>query len=280
MGTPRKETEKGESHQSEENEFSFSEEMLKTLFTETPIGIVICDLQGNITRVNNAGVELLGSPSEEATKKINMLTFPPLRNIGVSDILIQCIDERRTIINELPYISKWEKTVIFRFKFVPVINKDGILTEVVCTFEDISPIRTSEKTRELYKGIVRNSIEAIAILDATGKYLEQNAAHEVLLGYSDKELEGKTPAIHLGEDVFASIYDELDKAGQSRKEVKSTTKDGSALDLDLVSFALKDEDGKPEFFIGIKRDITDRKLAEEYLRKSERRLAEAQSIAH
>jgi len=93
-------------------------------------------------------------------------------------------------------------------------------------------------------------------------------------------LEEKTPAIHLGEDVFSSIYDELDKTGQSRKEVKSTTKDGSALDLDLVSFALKDDDGTPEFFIGIKRDITDRKLADEYLRKSESRLAEAQSIAH
>jgi PAS domain S-box-containing protein len=60
----------------------------------------------------------------------------------------------------------------------------------------------SNCTADLYREIFAHSKEAIAIIDPDGYYLQQNGAHFTLLGYADDDLEGKTPAIYLGEKCF------------------------------------------------------------------------------
>ena len=82
----------------------------------------------------------------------------------------------------------------------------------------------TERAIALYRAIFVNSPEAIAIVGTDGRYLEQNAAHEQLIGYSDDELRGKTPAIHLGENEFQSIVRELQATGVSQRECSSRTK--------------------------------------------------------
>src|SRR3954469_11272287 len=78
-----------------------------------------------------------------------------------------------------------------------------------------------EQALALYRAIFVKSTEAIAIIDPAGFYLEQNAAHAELLGYSDDELREQTPAIHLGEQQFRMIAEELATTGTSRCECVS-----------------------------------------------------------
>src|SRR6266446_403071 len=82
-------------------------------------------------------------------------------------------------------------------------------------------------TVEVYREIFVHSHEAIAITSPQGHYIEQNGAHYKLLGYSDDELRGQTPAIHLGTETFDRIQSELAKYGTYRGEVISRTKDGT-----------------------------------------------------
>ncbi|HYE65170.1 MAG TPA: PAS domain S-box protein [Pyrinomonadaceae bacterium] len=131
--------------------------------------------------------------------------------------------------------------------------------------------RTEEKL-SLYREIIAHSSEAIAIIDPQGHYLEQNSAHRSLIDYSDEELRGQTPAIHFGEEVFLAIAQELAKGGSYRSEVISRTKSGEALNIGLSAFAVRDEAGAPVCYVGIKRNITERKRAEEALRRSEQEL--------
>lgn len=77
----------------------------------------------------------------------------------------------------------------------------------------------------LYEEIFTCSNDAIAILNSEGVYIKQNAAHRTLLGFPDEFLNGKTPAIHLGEDIFFSVFDILRSEGSFRGNVKSTTYD-------------------------------------------------------
>jgi PAS domain S-box-containing protein len=126
----------------------------------------------------------------------------------------------------------------------------------------------------LYREIFVHSNEPIAIIDLQGNYLEQNAAHRELLGYSDEELRGKTPAVHMGEDVFSNIANALSSEGEYRGEILSRCKDGEVRHIELSAFATRDEDGKPICYVGIKRDITDRKQAEEALRRTELELTD------
>jgi PAS domain S-box-containing protein len=127
---------------------------------------------------------------------------------------------------------------------------------------------------DLYRSIFSHSSEPIAIIDPQGFYLEQNAAHAQLLGYSDTELQNQTPAIHLGAEVFAEIARELAEQGEYRGEVVSKTKTGKVRYIELSAFAMRNGDGEPLCYVGIKRDITERKRAEQAIERNEAQLTD------
>ncbi len=131
-----------------------------------------------------------------------------------------------------------------------------------------------EPGRDLYQAIFNHSSEPIAIIDPQGFYLEQNTAHARLLGYSDADLQNQTPAIHLGETVFADVVRELRKKGEYCGDVTSKTKAGEIRHIELSAFAMRNGSGEPFCYVGIERDITERKQAEQALQRSEAELTD------
>src|SRR3954451_15984863 len=125
----------------------------------------------------------------------------------------------------------------------------------------------AEQALALYRAIFGKSTEAIAIIDPDGCYLEQNAAHAELLGYTDDELRDATPAIHLGEEQFAQLAQELAATGTARRECHSRAKDGRELIIELSAFAVNDASGEPVCYVGIKRDVTEQRHAAAELRQ-------------
>ncbi|MFB3917907.1 MAG: PAS domain S-box protein [Terriglobales bacterium] len=137
----------------------------------------------------------------------------------------------------------------------------------------MSDARTRDQQLELYRRIFESSHDAIAIIDPQGYYLRQNAAHRELLGYSDEEIVGRTPAMHLGEETFAAVTQELARAGQWHGEVISRTKSGDQRTVELSAFAMLDRNGETLCYVGAKRDITQRKKADEDLKARARQQA-------
>ncbi|MEP6913608.1 MAG: PAS domain S-box protein, partial [bacterium] len=131
-----------------------------------------------------------------------------------------------------------------------------------------------ELNRDLYREIFTHSNEPIAILDPEGHYLEQNSAHARLLGYSDAELQNQTPAIHLGAEVFAEVVHQLAEKTEYRGDVVSKTKSGELRHIELSAFAMRNESGEPLYYVGIKRDITERKRVEQALQRNEAQLTD------
>jgi PAS domain S-box-containing protein len=150
----------------------------------------------------------------------------------------------------------------------PILDSYGRLVGAINVLFDITNRKKEEDRLALYAEIFANSKDGIAIIDPAGKYLEQNSAHEELLGFGSDEIIDQTPAIHLGEATFAEIATALTQSGVYRGEVDSVAKDGRELTLDLSAFVVKDKAGEPRYFVGIKRDVTERRLAEEALRRS------------
>jgi len=137
-----------------------------------------------------------------------------------------------------------------------------------------TPNLQGQLRRDLYRQIFSHSREPIAIIDPQGFYLEQNAAHAELLGYSDEELRDQTQALHIGEEEFAQVVREIAQEGQYRGEVESRTKTGEIKYLELSAFAVFGESGEPLCYVETKRDITRRKLAEQALQRSETELTD------
>src|SRR6266550_4395067 len=148
--------------------------------------------------------------------------------------------------------------------------------------ETATPIASSDPNsdpprqlrQDLYRAIFSHSREPIAIINPQGVYLEQNAAHAELLGYSDDQLRNQTPALHMGEREFAEVVREVAEKGEYRGEVVSKTKAGGTKYIELSAFAMRDESGEPLCYVGIKRDITERKQAERALQQSEAELTD------
>lgn len=114
-----------------------------------------------------------------------------------------------------------------------------------------------------YRAIFANATDGIAIIDRDAKYIEQNPAHRAMLGYSDEDLLGQTPALHVGEEVFRRIAKELIETGRFYGEVRSRRKDGRWIDIALSAFGLYSDKGEVLCYVGVKRDITARKQTEE-----------------
>jgi PAS domain S-box-containing protein len=132
----------------------------------------------------------------------------------------------------------------------------------------------AELHRDLYCEIFKHSSEPIAIIDPQGFYLEQNAAHAQLLGYTDEELQNQTPALHMGAEAFAEVVRAVAEKGDYRCEVLSKTKSGEIKHIELSAFAMRDGSGEPICYVGIKRDISERKQAEQALQRSEAELTD------
>jgi PAS domain S-box-containing protein len=148
------------------------------------------------------------------------------------------------------------------------------MSHKVAVKETDSNSRRIDLRPELYRSIFESSSEPIVILDPQGFYLQQNAAHAALLGYSDEDLKNQTPAIHMGEKAFSESLGKAAALGEFRGEVINRTKDGRTLFIDLTAFVIRDEKGKPLCHVGIKHNITERKVLEESLRRSEAELTD------
>lgn len=125
-------------HQQAEDELRKSEQRYRNLVENAPTGIVTIDLNGNIQEVNPQLLEILGSPSIDETKKINMFTFGPLIEAGISDAFKACINSGESINAAHPYTSKWGKHSYLHYHLTPIYEDDNQISGAQANVIDIT----------------------------------------------------------------------------------------------------------------------------------------------
>lgn len=239
-----------------------SEARFRAFMDHSPAVAFLKDEAGRYVYVNQPWERLLKRTQAEWRGKTaaDLLPADVAQRLHDHDAAVlaanRCLEFEETvpIPNEGP--REW---LVFKF---PVTDSEGSRF-VGGVAVDITERKRAEERLALYREVIAHSNDAIVIIDLRGNYLEQNGAHRQLLGYSDEELRGRTPAIHLGEEPFAAIAGELASSGAYRGEVTSRTGDGSTLVVELSAFAVRNAEGMPVCYVGIKRDITWRKKEEE-----------------
>lgn len=156
-----------------------SEERYRRLVENAPLGIISVDRRGQIIEVNPVFLSILGSPSEQATRTINMLTFPPLVQMGISGNIRRCLDGGEPGIYEAPYTSKWGKEAYLRYHLTPIHDGDGQVVGVQAIVEDIS-----ERKKLEVQLLQAQKMEAIGTL-AGGIAHDFNNILAAIMGYTE-----------------------------------------------------------------------------------------------
>ena len=114
--------------------------------------------------------------------------------------------------------------------------------------------------------ILENVSESIIVTDLQGHILYWNEGATALFGYSAQEMLGNTPAFLYPKTQTHHFHDDLEqiRAGNAyRGEWIGQRKDGTVIWIDVKTTLLRDTIGQAIGFIGVAKDISEPKQAEE-----------------
>ncbi|HCU08209.1 MAG TPA: NAD(P)H-hydrate epimerase, partial [Clostridiales bacterium] len=110
---------------------------LYSLAESAPVGFISCDVNGAITYANRKLLEILDSPSLEATRQINLLKFPLLQDAGFTDRLKECMEKDRIVKHEMGYRSKWGRESWLVVHMTPT-KEEGQLSGASIVLDDVT----------------------------------------------------------------------------------------------------------------------------------------------
>ncbi len=245
------------------------EEKFRTLAEESP-NMIFINQGGRVVYANRMCEEVMGYSREEFYSPgfdFLSLIAPESRDLVVENF------QRHMRGEEVPpyeytLLTKDGRRIIaiHTTKLIEYGGEKAILGIIT----DITERKQMEDKLRKLSVAVEASMEGIAILNNKGEYIFLNDAHAKIYGYeSPKELIGKTWRILYDENELRrfdrEIMPRLLKERRYRGEAIGKKKDGSRFFQELSLTVL--EDGG---FICIVHDITDKKRAEELLKKSEK----------
>ena len=179
---------------------------------------------------------------------------------------------------EIPYFDE-EHLIVGGVTAITLILLFGVLEVYLARRRNIGV--TLRESEERDRALFHQSSDGIFLLSFDGILLDVNESYARMHGYRPEEMVGMKLQDFDSNHAAETVQDRMRRllAGETLIfEVEHHHRDGHVFPLEvstsLVSF------GGESCIQGLHRDITERKRAEEELKRSEERLAEAQKVAH
>lgn len=162
------------------------------------------------------------------------------------------------------------------------IHWPGVDKALVSVSQDITDRKKAEDalrdSEERYRMLVESANDMIFTLDPeTRKISSINSYGLENLKYIEEEIVGKMSIRDLvhPDDLEEAARSFSERIGENLRHPNFAFRlrraDGSYIDAEVNGALVRDSEGKPETYIGIVRDVTERKRAEEALKESEER---------
>jgi PAS domain S-box-containing protein len=264
---------------------------LEAIFDAAPIGMLLADENMMIIRVNSVvkqmlhreypqiinrqigdALSLVKNAHNKITCKCGQACAECLLKKTIKSVLnsgppIHNIEIHPTLKIDNKEISLW-----FRISAEPIIIDDR--RHVLLAVDDITERKKAEEERRLadekYRTIFESSAVAITVADDQERLVSWNSFWEGLLGLEGEDIYLRPIQSFYPPGEWERIrgYDVRKKGMQHHLETRMVKMDGEVINVDISLSILKNSEGKTTGSIGVIRDITERKKAEEKLKET------------
>jgi PAS domain S-box-containing protein len=269
------------------------EGLAEALIDSSVDGLLAFDRECRYTLWNAAMERFTGVPASKALGAHAFTLFPHLVEVGVDRLFSNALAGETTVVENYVVVAPGGNKRYFDRHYAPLKDRSGSVVGGVGVVRDVTDRRIAElalrEREELFRSVVENATDAIAIIDASGRPLYANPALLRVLGVTWDELRDSNVIAFAHPDDLLAVGQNI---GRLLAEVGTTIhlearwrrRDGTWCTLDGNSRSFLDREGQLSMVLHA-RDVTDAKKAraeveraEEALRESHERLRASQKM--
>jgi PAS domain S-box-containing protein len=162
-----------------------------------------------------------------------------------------------------------------RASSAPIFGDAGAIVGGVLVMTDVTEEKAEAERLTYLAGLLDNTEDAIVAFDAEWFVTVWNRGAERMYGWTADEVLGRhtleVARLEMSYEERAEVRRAVAEGGRWRGEVVAYRKDGTPVCVELIVVALRGERGAITGYLGIHRDVSERKRAEEDLREARRR---------
>ena len=274
-----------------------SEEQIRTLFRNAPDAVIVINQEGKIVQWNPKTESTFGWTKEEVMGKHLYQTIIPER---YREAHIKGMER---------FLKTGEGPVLNKTIEISALRKDNIEIDValsisasvvkgnyifIAFIRDITEHKRLEQeiqqSQIFLNSIVENIPNMLFVKDARElRFIRFNKVGEELIGYTREELMGKNDYDFFPKEQ-ADFFTERDRAVLKEgkfidiPEEQINTKNKGLRILHTKKLPIFNQEGEPQYLLGISEDITEQKAAEQALKQAkeelEKNIAELEALNH
>ncbi len=243
-------------------------------------GIVVVDLDLRYRVWNRAMEELTGLPAEDVLGQPALELFPHLREHGIDKLLARALAGETVPSPDIHYrLPQNGRSGWVSARYGPHLDAAGRIQGVIGLVREITDRRRMEEalraSEARHRALAESVSDALLSIDEGSRIVFVNRAVEELFGYTPAELLGRDLTMLMPEALRSAHREGLRsyvETGERRRpwegvELVGLRRDGTEFPIEVSFGEFRTDEGRQ--FVGVIRDLTDRRRATDALRESE-----------
>jgi len=236
--------------------------------------VVIIEKSGAILYGNKTLTDIVGAKHLQANNSFVLLLHPADRP-KISSVIESIFTNPTTPNFTVPVIDASGNGRVVEFR--SIVPQPGHQSDDyrILVGRDITRQSRIENELHLLRTAVDSTQDAFCLNDLDNNFLFVNPAFCALYGYREDELIGKNIVMVRSPKNSAPLSEKIRNEtlrGGWSGELYNRRRDGTEFPIELRTAVVRDGSGEPIAFVGIGRDLTERRKAEEQLYKTTSRL--------